>query len=329
MPVAPTAGRLFGASAFDSFLSIGWSGSLFSVGTLGLPDRGAPIGQSGALAIQAIDFEPATGVLFGITVDAAGTSRLVTLSPATGAILSDRGDLRLNTARAMAFDAAGTLYVSAGIDLYTVDPATAATTRVGRLRPNLTLSGMDFAPDGRLIGVVEFGTGADGGLVAVDKNTAAVTILSAGGFYAQEGIRFAPASALDKDLDGVHDIVDCAPLDPTNAPPPPTSDLRFTDAVTGTLSWSAAPSALHSNVYRGTITAMLGTRPPGSVFDQTCFESGDAQGNGDLVSADHSAPPAGTAFYYVTDGESACGEGALDSDPAHPIPNASPCPTPP
>ncbi len=323
------SGRLFGASAFDSFLAIGYSGSLFAVGTLGLPDRGAPIGPSGAFTMQAIDFQPSTGVLYGIAVDAAGASRLVTLNPATGAILSDIGDLGLNTARAMAFDAGGALYVSAGNDLDLVNPATAAKTHVGNLRPTMVLSGMDFSPDGRLIGVVEYGTGADGGLVAVDKNTAAVTILSTGGYYAQEGIRFAPAIALDKDLDGVHDILDCAPLDPTNAPPPPISGLRFTDAASGTFTWAAAMSALHSNVYRGTITGLLGSRPPASVFDQSCFESGDAQGNGDLVSADLSAPPAGTAWYYVTDGESACGEGALDSDPAHPIPNASPCPTPP
>jgi hypothetical protein len=188
---------------------------------------------------------------------------------------------------------------------------------------------MDFAPDGRLIGVVEYGTGADGGLVAVDKTTAVVTILSTGGYFAQEGIRFAPANALDSDLDGLHDIVDCAPLDPTNAHPSLTSNLRYTDAATGTFTWSAAPAAQHSNVYRGTIADSLGSRPPGSTFDQICLESGDAEGDGDLVSADPSLPPAGTAYYYVTDGENACGEGALDSDPVHPIPNGAPCPTPP
>jgi hypothetical protein len=67
---------------------------------------------------------------------------------------------------------------------------------------------------------------------------------------------------------------------------------------------------------------------PGSVFNHTCFESGDAQANGTLTSSDPSIPPLGTAFYYLTDGEG-CGEGALDSDASHPIPNPSPCPTPP
>ena len=67
-----------------------------------------------------------------------------------------------------------------------------------------------------------------------------------------------------------------------------------------------------------------------SVVNTTVLSmSADAQLNGDLVSADTANPPLGTVFYYVTDGENPCGEGPLDSDPAHPIPNTSPCPTPP
>jgi cysteine-rich repeat protein len=321
------AGRLFGSTGFNANLSIGLDGFLISMVALGLPGRGAAVGDTGWLAMQAIDFQPGTGTLYGIAVDSAGTSRLVTLDPATGATLAIIGDLKLNTARAMAFDAAGALYVSGGTALYTVNPATAVKTPVASLSPAVTLSGMDFAPDGTLYGVVQRGTGADGALMRIDRTTGAGTILFRSGPLNQQGIRFAPAVALDHDLDGLHDIVDCAPLDPTNAPPGPTTGLAFSDAAAGLFSWAAAPGARFSNAYRGTITGSLAARPADARFDQTCLESGDAQANGDLVSADPSLPPSGTAFYYLSDGEG-CGEGPL-GDADHPIPNTSPCPTPP
>ena len=328
------SGRLFGATQYNPNLSIGFDGDLIDMATLGLPGRGSLIGDTGWLAVTAIDFHPVTGVLYGISVDAAGTSRLITLDPGTGMTLSIIGDLGLNTARAMAFDSAGTLYVASAVsspstrsDLYTVNLSTAAKTLVGGpIFSNVIVSGMDFAPDGTLYGVALRGTGADGGLLRINRTTGAGTVLSVLGRLNQQGIRFAPAIALDHDQDGIHDIVDCAPADPTNAPPGLASNLVFTDARSFT--WSPAPGARFHNSYRGTITAFLGTRLPGNVFDQVCLESGDAQTNGDLVSADAASPPLGTAFYYVTDGES-CGEGPLDSDPAHPIPNNSPCPTPP
>ena len=329
------SGRLFGATQFNPDLSIGFDGDLISMATLGLPGRGSFIGDTGWLAVTAIDFHPVTGVLYGISVDSAGTSRLITLDPATGMTLSIIGSLGLDTARAMAFDSAGTLYVTSSVstkptrsDLYTVNLSNATKTLVGGpISSTVIVSGMDFAPDGTLYGVALRGTGADGGLLRINKTTGAGTVLSVLGRLNQQGIRFAPQIAVDHDLDGIHDIVDCAPADPTNAPPGLTSNLGFTDARTFT--WSPAAGARFHNSYRGTITAFLGTRLPGNVFDQVCLESDDAQGNGDLVSSDAAAPPLGTAFYYVTDGESACGEGALDSNPAHPIPNNSPCPTPP
>ena len=64
-------------------------------------------------------------------------------------------------------------------------------------------------------------------------------------------------------------------------------------------------------------------------FNHACLEGGDAQGNGGLVSADPSIPPIGSAYYYLTDGESACGEGPLGEDALHPAPSLGACPTPP
>ncbi len=326
-----SSGRLFGSTGYDPNESIGYDGFLVSLDAQGLPGRGSVIGNTGWLAMNAIDFHPLTGTLYGIAVDAASTSRLVVLDPATGATISTVGDLGLYDARAMAFDSAGTLYVSGrpsstgnGL-LYTVDPATAAKTLVGTVG-TYQLAGMDFAPDGSLYGVVLRGTGADGGIVRVDKGTGAGTLLFSSGRINQQGIRFAPAIAVDHDLDGIHDVADCAPFDPTNGPPGLATALVFTGPATFT--WTAAPNSRFHNSYRGTITAPLGTRLPGSVFDQTCYESDDAQRNGDLVSSDPSAPPLGTAYYYVSGGEG-CGDGPLGTDPSHPIPNPNPCPTPP
>jgi hypothetical protein len=231
----------------------------------------------------------------------------------------------------MAFDSAGTLYVAGrpastgGDNLYTVNVVTAAKALVGSVGA-FQLSGIDFSPDGRLFGVTQRGTGADRALVQVNKLSGAGTVLFSSGALNQQGIRFAPAIAVDHDLDGIHDVADCSPLDPANAPPGGTSGLQFAGAAT--FSWTAAPGARLHNVYRGTISGPLGTRLPGSPFDHLCFESGDAQKNGDLTSADSSVPPAGSAYYYLTGGEG-CGDGPLGTDAGHPVPNPGPCPTPP
>jgi cysteine-rich repeat protein len=319
------SGRLLGATQHNANLSIGYDGVLFEMAPLGLPARGRLIGDTGQVAITAIDFHPATGVLYGVSMDDSGASRLVTLDPASGAVLSVVADLGVTSTRALAFDSAGTLYV-ATTSLYTVSLTTGARSLVGPILGSVVIAGMDFAPDGTLYGVALRGTGADGGLLRINKSTGAGTLLFTTGRLNQQGIRFAPQVALDHDLDGIHDIADCAPADPTNAPPGLTANLNFGDARTFT--WAPAPGARFHNTYRGTITAPLGTRLPGSVFDHACFESGDTQANGDLVSSDGTAPPTGTAFYYLAGGEG-CGDGALDSDPAHPIPILSACPTPP
>src|SRR5439155_24009712 len=97
-----------------------------------------------------------------------------------------------------------------------------------------------------------------------------------------------------------------------------------------TLRWSAAACASLSNVYRGTIPArLLGSRGQ-SPYDQTCFESGDAAGDGPTLSTDPSAPASGMAFYYLVTTENPGSESSLGTGPGGaPIPNNSPCPTPP
>ncbi len=105
--------------------------------------------------------------------------------------------------------------------------------------------------------------------------------------------------------------------------------LDFTDIRT--LIWDPSPNATHWNSYRGTIPSRgLGSRLPGSVYDHTCYESGDAASDGATLSIDPSTPPLGTAFYYDATGENACAEGPLGSSSSGAVrPNTAPCPTPP
>src|SRR5206468_10703624 len=55
--------------------------------------------------------------------------------------------------------------------------------------------------------------------------------------------------------------------------------IKFRDQTT--VLWAPTPDASHWNTYRGTIPAkLLGSRPPGAVYDQACFESDDSFGDG-------------------------------------------------
>jgi slime mold repeat-containing protein len=95
------------------------------------------------------------------------------------------------------------------------------------------------------------------------------------------------------------------------------------------LQWPATPDAGIYNTYRGTIPAnMLGSRGA-AVYDQVCYESADAMGDGPTISTDASPPPLGTGFYYLVSGEQGCESALGHASSGAPIPNISPCPTPP
>lgn len=110
--------------------------------------------------------------------------------------------------------------------------------------------------------------------------------------------------------------------------PEEAGPLAFTDEVT--VQWGPALGASIYETYRGTIPAGgLSGRSP--LYDHVCFESGDSQLNGAQLSVDTEAPPVGTSFYYLVDGEaSSCGEGPLgkatNGTPEMPI---AFCPPPP
>ena len=115
-------------------------------------------------------------------------------------------------------------------------------------------------------------------------------------------------------------------------PVPPAGEpdlLRFDSQVT--MTWSTSPGAVHWNTYRGSIPmGMLGSRATGSVYDQVCFESADAFGDGATVATAAANPPLGRAFFYLTSGEGTCGESVIGhASSGAVIPNTSACPTPP
>jgi hypothetical protein len=115
-----------------------------------------------------------------------------------------------------------------------------------------------------------------------------------------------------------------APLGPAEVTP-----LLFSSQTV--FGWPASGGATIWNSYRGTIpSGLLASRSPSAPYDQTCYESADALLDGPTTSTDASNPPAGTGYYYLVTGEGACGEGPLGSQSSGlPIPNSSPCPTPP
>jgi hypothetical protein len=122
----------------------------------------------------------------------------------------------------------------------------------------------------------------------------------------------------------------CAHMPVTVDPVGDTVRATYSPATTTmVLDWVPVALADHSNTYRGSIPpGLMGQRP--QPYDQACFESGDSAGDGAARSHDDAVPPIGWAWYYLVDGEGPCGEGGLgQASSGAPIPNTSPCPTPP
>lgn len=100
------------------------------------------------------------------------------------------------------------------------------------------------------------------------------------------------------------------------------------DSGTGisTLTWAPAPDAMTGNTYRGTIPIhYMGSQAP--AYNHTCFEAGDAAGDGAAVTTDPTSPPSNEAFYYLVAARNACGAGSLGTSSTgapRPVPAACP-----
>jgi len=116
---------------------------------------------------------------------------------------------------------------------------------------------------------------------------------------------------------------------PPIGPPGPAGPVKFTGP--DTLEWTPAPEASMSNTYRGRVPAVggMGSLSAGP-YSHTCFESGDAQGNGATRSVDAEEMRPGEIRYYLVSGETVCGESPLGwASDGTVIPNLSSCPSPP
>ncbi|HET8948840.1 MAG TPA: hypothetical protein VFQ07_17815 [Candidatus Polarisedimenticolia bacterium] len=100
------------------------------------------------------------------------------------------------------------------------------------------------------------------------------------------------------------------------------------DATTAisTLTWSSQPDAMGGDTYRGTIPInYMGSHAP--AYNHTCFEDGDAAGDGATVSIDPDSPALNEAFYYLVAARNACGRSGLGTNSTGaPRPKPAPCP---
>jgi len=126
----------------------------------------------------------------------------------------------------------------------------------------------------------------------------------------------------------------CEPASPTGCTntlqtAPPVAALMFVDSHT--LEWTPTTGGSHWNSYIGTIPAgLLGSRPPGAVYDHLCFESADFAQDGPSRSKVYFDPPVGEAFYFMATVESMCVEGPFGpASPGIARPMLQACPTPP
>lgn len=134
-------GTLYGADAISgatqSLVSFNLTtGAATIVGTLATDDISGLAFSSG-------------GTFYGLDthVNSGGNPTLVTINPATGAVLTNvatTGLSAVNSLAGMTFDANGTLYVTGGGSLYTLNPVTGAATLVGTHSGDL--SGLAFVP---------------------------------------------------------------------------------------------------------------------------------------------------------------------------------------
>ncbi|HEX6852713.1 MAG TPA: thrombospondin type 3 repeat-containing protein [Candidatus Polarisedimenticolaceae bacterium] len=122
------------------------------------------------------------------------------------------------------------------------------------------------------------------------------------------------------DADASGDACDCAPADPTNAPPVEVGDTLAVSNAGGTtrLTWVGASIPERFNVYRG-----VRRRNTAWSYNQYCVASRISEASAE----DPLTPLPGNVFFYVVS-RVGCGESALARDgDGQAIPNGDPCPS--
>ncbi len=114
----------------------------------------------------------------------------------------------------------------------------------------------------------------------------------------------------DGDADGVPDLLDCAPGDPSAfAAPGEVSGVSFlADRVT--LEWDSQASNAGPGTMYDVLRGALDGLPVGSSGSETCLEPRSA----DTLTVDREEPAPGTGFYYLVRGVNVCGAGTYGLD---------------
>jgi hypothetical protein len=182
-----------------SGISFGPDGTLYGLTALGSnfpnallsfnPSNGGSniIGYTGLrIAEGDLDFDPSTGVLYGIeNLPASGGRELFTIDTSTGVAtvvgnVDTKGDLS-----AMAFDANGSLFIldtsTSSNRLLLVDKSTATIISSVNLRFSHDLAGMDFNPSTGVLyvayGIPFDNVGGPGSLYTLNTTTGALTLV--------------------------------------------------------------------------------------------------------------------------------------------------------
>jgi hypothetical protein len=130
------------------------------------------------------------------------------------------------------------------------------------------------------------------------------------------------ACDLDDDNDGVPDVSDCAPLDPTiSQGAAEIAGLSVTVSGTTSITWTSLPAGTIYDVVGGSISAL---RTVGSIADAACLQDNVATPSWNDPRAN---PVEGEGYYYLVRGQASCGAGTYGfaTGGAERIPG-SPCP---
>ena len=135
---------------------------------------GTLIGSTGLKQLSALDFNPTTGVLYGIGKTGAGFV-LATINTATGASTTI-GGVGTIPFQDIAFASNGTLYGLSNGGLYTINITTGATTLINSATAGFYGDGLDFGPGGVLYENTELSTAM--ALYSVNPATGVATLIN-------------------------------------------------------------------------------------------------------------------------------------------------------